>query len=128
VTESHSATQENFGDQLEATLQVMRLMEWGSQVGPYGMPTLSSLGSTGLVDAGPQPMSDVGGSPITFAHGWGTEDQENIPPVRPGSTVGGLVLIQEDGGEIDQGMERIMEDNHIELLLRAAETLNDGLD
>jgi hypothetical protein len=100
-------------------------MERGSRVGPYGMPTPSSSGSTGSVDAGPQPVSDGEGSPITFAHGWGTEDQENIPPVRPGSTVGGLVLIQDEAGEIDQGMDQIMEDNHIELLLRAAHSLND---
>jgi hypothetical protein len=64
------------------------------------------------------------GSPISFAHGWGTKDQENIPPVHPGSVVGGLVLIQEDGGEINQGMDWIMEDNHVELLLWAAESLN----
>jgi hypothetical protein len=126
VTESHSQAQKLFGDWLEATLQVMRSMERGPQVGPYGMPTLSSSGSTGSVDAGPQLMSDDGGSPITFAHGWGTENQENVPPVHLGSAVGGLVLIQDDGGEIDQGMGRIMEDNHVEMLLRAAETLNDG--
>jgi hypothetical protein len=128
VTESHSATQELFGDWLEETLQVMQSMERGSQVGPYGMLTPLSPGSTGSVDAGPQPMSDNGGSPITFSHGWGTKYQENIPPVHPGSAVRGLVLIQEDGGEIDQGIERIMEDNHVELLLWAAETLNDELD
>jgi hypothetical protein len=124
VTESHSQAQELFGDRLEATLQVMRAMERGSRIGPYGMPTLSSSGSTGSVDAGPQPMSDGEGLPITFAHGWGTKDQENVCP---GSAVGGLVLIQEDGGEIDQGMGRIMEDNHVELLLWAAETLNDSV-
>jgi hypothetical protein len=94
-------------------------------VGPYRMPTPSSSGSTGSVDAGPQPMSKDGGSPITFTHGWGTKDQENVPPVRLGSAVGGLILIQEDGGEIDQGMERIMEDNHVKLLLQAAATLNE---
>jgi hypothetical protein len=81
VTESHSVAQELFGDWLEATLQVLRLIERGPWVGPYGIPTPLSSGSTGLVDAGPAPMSD--GSLITFAHGWGTEDQENIPPVRP---------------------------------------------
>jgi hypothetical protein len=70
-------------------------------------------------------MSDGNGLPITFAHGWGTEDQENIPPVHLGSMVRGLVLIQEDGGEIDQGMGRIMEDNHVKMLLQAAETLNE---
>jgi hypothetical protein len=125
VTESHSATQELFGDRLEVTLQVMRSMEQGSRVGPYGMLTPLSSGSTGSVDAGPQPMSRWWVL-ITFAHGWGTKDQENIPPVHPGSMFRGLVLIQEDGGEIDQGMGRIMEDNHVELLLQAAETLNDG--
>jgi hypothetical protein len=128
VTESHSQAQELFGDHLEATLQVMRSMEWGPQVGPYGMLTPSSSGSTGSVDVGPQPMSDGEGLPISFAHGWGTKDQENVPPVCPGSAVGGLILIQEDGGEIDQGIVRIMEDNHVELLLRAAKTLNDDLD
>jgi hypothetical protein len=124
VTESHSSAQELFGDRLEATLQVMRLMEQGPWTGPYGMPTPSSSGSTGSVDAGPQPMSDDDGSPITFANGWGTEDQENIPPVCPGSAVGGLVLIQDDAGETNQGMDRIMEDNHIELLLWAGKILN----
>jgi hypothetical protein len=99
VTESHSQAQELFRDWLEATLQVMRLMEQGPWVGPYGMPTPSSSGSTGSVDAGPQPVSDGEGSPISFAHGWGTEDQENIPPVRPASAVGGLVLIQDEVGD-----------------------------
>jgi hypothetical protein len=125
VTESHSQAQELFGDHLEATLQVMRSMEQGPRVGPYGMPTPSSLGSTGLVNAGPQPMSDGEGSLITFAHGWGTKDQENVPPVCPGSAVGGLILIQDDVVEVDQGMDRIMEDNHIALLLRAGEILNE---
>jgi hypothetical protein len=73
----------------------------------WGIPTPSSLGSTGSVDAGPQPVSDGKGSPITFAHGWEIEDQENV---RPGSAVGGLILIQDEAGEIDQGIERIMEE------------------
>jgi hypothetical protein len=77
------------------------------------MLTPSSSGPTGSVDVGPQPISNNGGSPISFAHGWGTGNQENIPPRHPGSVVGGLVLIQEDGGEIDQGMRRVMEDNHV---------------
>jgi hypothetical protein len=87
------------------------------------MPTLSSSGSTGSVDAGLEPVSD--GSPMTFAHGWGMGDQENIPPVCPGSVVRGLVLIQDEAGEVDQGIDRIMEDNHIELLLWAGEILNE---
>jgi hypothetical protein len=123
--ESHSSAQELSADWLEATLQVMQSIEQGSQVDPYRMPTPLSLGSTSSVDAGPQPISDNGGSPITFAHGWGIEDSENISPRCPGSAVGGLVLIQEDGGEIDQGMRRVMEDNHVKLILWATQSLGD---
>jgi hypothetical protein len=73
------------------------------------MPTPLSAEFTGLVDVGPQLMLDNGEPPITFADGWGHEDQENICPV---STVEGLVPI-EDRGEIYQGMVHQMEDNHI---------------
>jgi hypothetical protein len=89
------------------------------------MSTPLSLGSTRSVDAGPQLMTNNDGSPITFAHGWDTKDQENIPPRYPRSAVRGLVLIQEDGREIDQEMRRVIEDNHIELMLQAAESLDD---
>jgi hypothetical protein len=122
VMESHLSAQELFANQLEATLQVMRAMDQGSGIGPYRMPTPSSSGSTGLVNIGPQLMTKDEGSPITFAHGWG---QENISPRCPGSAIGGLVLIKEDGGEIDQGMHRVMEDNHVELMLQAAQSLGD---
>jgi hypothetical protein len=92
-------------------------MEWESQVGSYGMPTPLSLGSTGSIDASPQPVTKDKGLPITFARGWGHNDQENIPPMCPGSAVRGLVLIKEDGGEINQGIQRVMEDNQVKLML-----------
>jgi hypothetical protein len=57
----------------------MYVMEQGSRAGPYGMLTPSSSGSTGSVDVGPQQMTEDEGSPITFAHRWGHDDQENTP-------------------------------------------------
>jgi hypothetical protein len=69
------------------------------------------------------PMARGHRSPLPM--GGGLKTRRTFLLYVPGVRSGGLMLIQDDAGEVDQGMDRIMEDNHIELLLQAGKILNE---